>query len=66
LEEVPELTPEMALQIAVKAINNITGPDSYVPMLLIFRAYLQITDYSPPASTNAQRAAAIKKVITEV
>ncbi|EED20885.1 hypothetical protein TSTA_081180 [Talaromyces stipitatus ATCC 10500] len=38
-EEVPELALEMALQMAVKAVNDTAGPDSYVPTLLIFRVY---------------------------
>ncbi|EED22642.1 conserved hypothetical protein [Talaromyces stipitatus ATCC 10500] len=65
-EEVPELAPEMALQMAVKAVNDTAGPDGYVPTLLVFGAYPRITDYSPPASTVVQRAAAVKKAMTEV
>ena len=33
------ITKELALQMAVKAINNIAGPDGLVPMLFIFGAY---------------------------
>jgi hypothetical protein len=65
-EEVPELAPEMALQMAVKAVNDTAGPDGYVPTLLVFGAYPRMTDYSPPAPTIAQRAAAVKKAMTEV
>ncbi|KAK1948643.1 hypothetical protein LY78DRAFT_595412, partial [Colletotrichum sublineola] len=39
--------PEVALQLAVKAINNTTGPNSLIPTLLIFRAYLRILENSP-------------------
>ncbi|KAE8550702.1 hypothetical protein EYB25_003641 [Talaromyces marneffei] len=65
-DEAPELTPEMALQMAVKAVNDTAGPDGYVPTLLVFGAYPRMTDYSPPAPTIAQRAAAVKKAMTEV
>ena len=30
----------ICLQLAIKAINNITGPNGLVPILLIFGAYL--------------------------
>ncbi|EED17254.1 hypothetical protein TSTA_023080 [Talaromyces stipitatus ATCC 10500] len=62
----PELAPEMALQMAIKAVNDTAGPDGYIPTLLIFGAYPQMTDYSPPASMVVQRAATIKKAMTEV
>ncbi|EED20730.1 conserved hypothetical protein [Talaromyces stipitatus ATCC 10500] len=65
-EEVPELAPELALQMAVKAVNDTAGPDGYVPTLLVFGAYPRMTEYRPPAPTVAQRAAAVKKAMTEV
>jgi len=58
--------PEVALQLAVKAINDTAGPDGLVPTLLVFGAYPRITDDSPPAATTAQRAEAIKKAMTAV
>jgi hypothetical protein len=30
---------ELTLQIAVKAINNFTGPNRLIPILLVFSAY---------------------------
>ena len=33
---------KIILQIAVKALNNTAGLNSIIPMLLVFRAYLQI------------------------
>ncbi|EED23158.1 hypothetical protein TSTA_066110 [Talaromyces stipitatus ATCC 10500] len=65
-EEVPELAPELALQMAVKAVNDTAGPDGYMPTLLVFRVYPRMTEYSPPAPMVAQRAAAVKKAMTEV
>jgi hypothetical protein len=52
--------------MATKAINNTTRPNSLVPTLLIFRAYLQITEYNPPTPLILQRAKAIKKAITKI
>jgi hypothetical protein len=52
--------------MAVKAVNDTAGPDGYVPTLLVFGAYPRMTEYSPPAPTVAQRAAAVKKAMTEV
>jgi hypothetical protein len=37
----------MALQIAFKAINNIVGPDSIIPTLLVYGTYPQITKHNP-------------------
>jgi len=34
----------MILQIAIKAINDIARLDSLILTLLVFKAYLQITD----------------------
>ena len=41
IEELQDLriTKELALQMAVKATNNIAGPDGLVPTLLVFGAY---------------------------
>jgi len=37
--ELEDASEELTLQIAVKAINNSTGPDRLVPTLLVFSAY---------------------------
>ncbi|KAK2035927.1 hypothetical protein LZ31DRAFT_601700 [Colletotrichum somersetense] len=58
--------PEVALQLAVKSINDTAGPDSLVPTLLVFGAYPCITEDSPPAATTAQQAEAVKKAMTAV
>ena len=41
----------MALQIAFKAINNSTGLNGLIPILLVFRAYPQITKSNTPLPT---------------
>jgi hypothetical protein len=38
-KELPDLDKEMALQMAVKAINNTVGLNGLVPTLLIFSAF---------------------------
>jgi hypothetical protein len=35
--------------MAVKAINNTTGPDRLVPTLLVYGVYLRISNLGPPA-----------------
>ena len=38
-EELPDLDKEMALQMAVKAVNDIIGPNGLIPILLVFGAF---------------------------
>ena len=42
------INKELILQIAIKAINDFTGPDRLIPILLVFGTYPQITNNSPP------------------
>jgi hypothetical protein len=35
-----QINKEIMLQIAVKVINNLVGPDGIVPILLVFGVYL--------------------------
>ncbi|KAL3713545.1 hypothetical protein TMatcc_002248 [Talaromyces marneffei ATCC 18224] len=65
-EELPDISAEAALQMAVKAVNDTAGPDGLVPTLLVFGAYPRMTEYDPPAPTITQRAAAVKKAMTEI
>ena len=52
--------------MAVKAINNTAGLNGLVPTLLVYRAYLRISNLGPPALSITERAAIIRKVITEI
>ena len=61
-----EFNKKTLLQIAVKAVNDTTGPDGIVPTLLVFGAYPRMTDLSPPSLTIAARAKALKKAIHKV
>ena len=52
--------------MAVKAVNNTAGLDRLVPTLLVYRAYLKISNLDPPAPSITKRAAAIWKAIAEI
>ena len=52
--------------MAVKAINNTTSLDGLVPTLLVYRAYLRISNLDPPAPSIIERAAVIQKAIAKI
>ena len=52
--------------MAIKAVNNTAGPDRLVLILLVYRAYLQISNLNPPAPSVIDRAAIIRKVMAEI
>ena len=52
--------------MAVKAANNTTSLDRLVPTLLVYRAYLKISNLDPPAPSITEQAAAVRKVITKI
>jgi len=52
--------------MAVKAVNDTTGPDRLIPTLLVYRAYPQISNLDPPAPSVIDRAVIIQKVIAEI
>lgn len=60
------VSKQTILQMAVKAVNNISGPDGLVPTLFVSRAYPHITKFDPPTWSTTQRALAIKKAMAEV
>ena len=45
--------------MAVKAINNTAGLDGLVPTLLVYRAYLRISNLNPPTLSIIEQAAII-------
>jgi hypothetical protein len=45
--------------MAVKAINDLAGPDGIVPILLVFGAYSRLIEIDPPFSLVTKRAEAI-------
>jgi hypothetical protein len=51
----------MKLQIVVKTINDLAGPDSIIPILLVFGAYLRMTNNSLLSPIIIKRAETIRK-----
>jgi hypothetical protein len=45
--------------MAVKAVNNTTGPDKLVLILLVYRAYLWISNLNPLTPSVIDRVAII-------
>jgi hypothetical protein len=52
--------------MAIKAINNTTGPNRLIPTLLVYKAYLRISNLDPPTLFIIDRAAVIQKAIAEI
>ena len=52
--------------MAVKAVNNTAGPNRLVPTLLVYGAYLRISNLDPPTPSIIEQAAVIQKAITEI
>ena len=52
--------------MAVKAVNDTAGPNGLVPTLLVYGAYLRISNLGPPAPSIMERAATIQKVMAEI
>ena len=52
--------------MAVKAINNTASPNRLVPTLLVYGAYLRISNLGPPALSIIERVAIIRKVIAKI
>jgi hypothetical protein len=61
-----QIDKEIALQMAVKAVNDSAGPDGIVPTLLVFGAYPRMTDMDPPSPSIVKRAQAIHAATKEV
>jgi hypothetical protein len=64
--KIPDISKDIALQMAFKAINDIIGLDSLIPTLLVYSAYSQITEHDPLLLLVTKRALAIKKAIAKV
>jgi len=52
--------------MAVKAVNNTAGLDRLVPTLLVYGAYLRISNLNPPALSITERVAVIRKAMAEI
>ena len=56
----------MILQMAIKAVNNLVGPNRIVPTLLVFSTYLWFTEMDPLSLSVTKRTEAIYIVTKEV
>jgi hypothetical protein len=52
--------------MAVKVVNDTTSPNILVPTLLVYGAYLRISNLGPPTPSIIEQAAIIRKVIAEI
>jgi len=52
--------------MAVKAVNDTAGPNGLVPTLLVYGAYLRISNLGPPALSIMERATIIRKVMAKI
>ena len=52
--------------MAVKAINNTASPNGLVPTLLVYGAYLRISNLDSPAPSIIERVAIISNAIAEI
>ena len=48
ITELPDISKDIALQMAFKAINNSAGPNGLIFTLLVFRAYLYMVESNTP------------------
>ena len=60
------MTLNNILQLIVKVVNNTIKLNSFILILLIFRAYLRITKTLPPLLNIYKRVEVIKKVIYKI
>jgi hypothetical protein len=51
--EIPDISKDMALQMAFKAINDTAGLNGLVLILLVYGAYPRITKHDPPSLSVA-------------
>jgi hypothetical protein len=56
----------MKLQIVIKVVNDLAGPDNIIPILLVFGAYLRITNNSLLSLTTIKKTKTIRKTNNEI
>ena len=64
--EIPDIAKDIALQMALKALNDSVGPNGLVPTLLVYGAYPRLIEGDAPSPTVTQRALALRKAMDEV
>jgi hypothetical protein len=65
-KELPCVSKQFILQIAIKAVNDTAGPDGLVPTLLVFSTYPQMTTTNTLSLTVTERGKAITKAIKQI
>ena len=64
--KIPNISKDIALQMAFKAINDTIGLGGLILILLVYSAYPRITKHDPLLLLVIKRALAIKKAIAKV
>ena len=64
-KEFQQYATAMALQMAVKAVNDTAGPDALVPTLLVYETYPRMSNLDPPAPPITDQATVIRKAIAK-
>ena len=54
------------MQIAIKAVNDLVGPNGIIPTLLVFSVYPRLTKIDPLSLSVTKRIEAIRVVTKEV
>ena len=52
--------------MAVKAVNDTASLDRLVPTLLVYGAYLRMSNLDPPTPSITEQAAIIRKAIAKI
>lgn len=58
-EDVPDIDQNIALQLAVKAMNDTVGPEGLVPSLLVFGTLPRFTPHTTPLISHSDRMEAM-------
>ena len=61
-----QVNKEIILQMAVKTVNNLVGPNRLVLILLVFGVYPQLIEMNPPSPLIIKRVEAIRTTMKEV
>ena len=66
MDECKNIQKELALQMAIKAVNDTASPNRLVPTLLVYGAYPRMGKLDLPAPSVMDRAAAIWKAMAKI
>jgi len=61
-----DILKEMILQITIKTINNITNPDNFIFIFLVFSIYPKISEIDLFVFTIIQYTIVIQKAIEDI